>query len=231
MYVLNTFYIGLFRRGDGVNVYKEESYSLALYYRCIRYQHQNIYLPFLHQNNALHILFSETTFPHLFRKHLENGATVDSKIQVCISSKYTCINSTKYLQLVCMLDTQVEDLLNKCKEFEPLLTNGSQLSNLKGDSQPEHDKDNYNVKVDDPAGLHVVCDTDLIFQSRSQLCLSASSATQPPPPSSISCTNAIAGSILFFSILSSLIHFDFNSLTGGARKGCQESSRETWLNL
>ena len=28
---------GLFQRGDGVNVYREDSYSLALYYRCIRY--------------------------------------------------------------------------------------------------------------------------------------------------------------------------------------------------
>ena len=28
---------GLFKRGDGVNVYREESYSLALYYRCIRF--------------------------------------------------------------------------------------------------------------------------------------------------------------------------------------------------
>merc|ERR1712130_406364 len=68
---------GLFQRGDGINVYKEESYSLALYFRCIR-------------------------------KHLENGGTLDGKIQV-------------------------EELLGRCKEFEPLLTKGSQLASLKGE--------------------------------------------------------------------------------------------------
>ena len=48
---------GLFKRGDGVNVYREESYSLALYYRCIRY-----YLVIsCHLLNAFVLIFSTTS--------------------------------------------------------------------------------------------------------------------------------------------------------------------------
>merc|ERR1712012_364522 len=62
---------GLFKRGDGVNVYREESYSLALYYRCIR-------------------------------KHLDNGGSIDGKIQV-------------------------ENVLDLCKALEPPLTDSSKI--------------------------------------------------------------------------------------------------------
>ena len=47
------------------------------------------------------------------------------------------------------------------------------------------------------------------YIDRSEHCLPASPPALPPPPSSISCTNAIAGSILFFYVLSSPDYFQF----------------------